>query len=55
MTRARPKLPASGDEDDFIGTPFELFVDIGEERVEAAAVADQPGERLAGDRLSVHI
>ena len=51
VARARAKLTAAGDEDDLVRARFQLFVDVGEERVEPAGVADEPGERLARNRL----
>lgn len=47
MTGARAELIAPGDEDDFVRPRFELFVDIGDKRVQSARVADEPSERLA--------
>ena len=44
MARARAKLISPRDEDDLIGARFELAVDVGDERVEPAGVADEPGE-----------
>src|SRR5271169_477341 len=46
---ARPGtvLPAAGDEHEVVGPAVQLLVDLGDQLVEPAGLADQPGERLA--------
>jgi hypothetical protein len=48
-TRPRSKLPAAGDEDEFIGPRAKFVDDIGDEIVEIAPRPDQSRERLARD------
>lgn len=43
-------LPAAGDEDDLIGPVTEFFLQVVDEQVDAAVLANNTGQRLAADR-----